>query len=240
MKYCTFTRQENNIMIRESTKEATGELFLLLMKLSSRLYSAQKHKNISKSWICSWFPISCRDIFCSCFHMKESFGSVCSVYFHWLKWDKKSPRSNKKLIENDIKLNVNASTSSNPLSSPWRSSLRWIRTGDWLTSVTRWSPDRSWPSAAPRAPSSTPNWSVTRTRHPGVCWDRGRMQDSSRFGSVHPPGGFNVLLCGKAAWILNGDGGRGPSFFPLTLLSLKCLRGCFNRLELLQWHMWLQ
>lgn len=63
------------------------------------------------------------------------------------------------------------------------------------------------------------------------------MQDSSRFGSIRPPGGFNVLLCGKAARILNGDGGRGPSFFPLTLLSLKCLRGCFNRLELLQWHM---
>lgn len=189
--------------------------------------------------------MKCPNIFCSCFHIKESFGSVCSVYFHWVKWDQKqhwiemisslllfafsfcctyfretfeeSPRNNKQLIEHDIKLNVNASTSSNPLSSPWRSSLRWIRTGVWLTSITRWSPDRSWPSAAPRAPSSTPNWSVTRTRHPGVCWDRGRMQDSCQFGSVGPPRGFNVLLCGKTTRILNRDGRCGSSFFPLTL-----------------------
>lgn len=58
--------------------------------------------------------------------------------------------------------------------SPCRSSLRWIRRGVWLTSVMRWSPDRSWPSAAPPALSSTPNWNATRTRRPGVFWDSGQ------------------------------------------------------------------
>lgn len=54
-----------------------------------------------------------------------------------------------------------------------RSSSKWILTGVWPTSGTRWSPGRIWPSAVRRAPSSTSNWSVTRTRRPGVCWVRG-------------------------------------------------------------------
>lgn len=65
--------------------------------------------------------------------------------------------------------------------SPCRNSLRWIRRGVWLTSVMRWSPDRSWPSAAPPALSSTPNWNATRTRRPGVFWDSGQPVWGQRF-----------------------------------------------------------
>lgn len=64
---------------------------------------------------------------------------------------------------------------------PCRSSLRWIPRGGSLTFVTRWTPDRSWPSTALPAPSSTPNWNVTRTRRPGVFWRSGAV--AARFWS---------------------------------------------------------
>lgn len=74
----------------------------------------------------------------------------------------------------DIKIGGSGFNPSFPLPLS-RSSLRWTLTVDWPTSSTRWSPGRTWPSAAPPALSSTPSWSATRARRPGVSWVRGGL-----------------------------------------------------------------